>query len=142
MIYTGPPTDQFLNNNIWNLKWLFQAQQPLERSSLQLLPLEWRHLTINLDNDISLHPVSHSKLKLEEKKNKQVTTFSGTTHLKIKSDSITHLGSKYLWSRVFTKSTISGRYFCTQVFIQNKLISNKIIPLVTYVNHNQQNQKP
>jgi len=87
--------------------------------------------------------VPHSKLQLEEKKtNKQVTTFSGTKHLKIKSDSITYFGSKYLWSHVFTKSTISSTYFCTQVFIQNKLIWNKIIPLVTYVNHNQQNQKP
>ena len=79
---TIPPTNQFPINNFGNLKWIFQTQQPLQRSALQLLPLKCRHLTIDLDNDINLDSVSHSKLQIE--KNKQLTMFSGPTHLNMK----------------------------------------------------------
>jgi len=68
-------------------------------------------LTINLDNDINLDSVPHSKLQIE--KNKQLTMFSLPTHINTKSNLANdlplivhpHLPKKVLQPYLYTKET-------------------------------------
>jgi len=71
------------------MQWLFQAQEPFEWSCLHHLPLNWGHLTINVNDSIGVEFVPDFQPLIQI--NKQLTVF---LHSEIISDWVDFLYTK------------------------------------------------